>query len=457
VPGFAVSPASAQPTADPVVQRAPQSAASVAASGGPRFAEISFVDALSSVEAGPEGAAEAAAVRAQRRLAQALSGFSENPELAVYPGWRFAGQGADRPEVQVQITQGFSLGGLSDARAEALRAEGETLRALVGAARLGRRLAVARAWIEAHATAEAERAAVAALARADHLSQLFERAAEAGVITADAVAEVALERAEAHLRRVDAEGLATEAAYALGAALPAADAAPRRPLGPLPTPLLPPEATWSAALGRAERLPEAAAARLAIRVAETREAEVRAAAATRLSAGLMAQSDNGDVQIYGLLSATLPIFDAGARERAGLRAEARLAEGRATAAARAAVSALAVALHEVSHRREVEQTLEQRVLPAARTLAERRARALAVGQSTAFDALRAEVRLAQVETARVRAAADRAWAEVQAWVLLDAVAAVDEAALLPAAPPNPIRDSNLAAAHRDASAPEPLQ
>jgi outer membrane protein TolC len=383
---------------------------------------LSFQSAIERAPLGPHLVERRAGVEAHQALARALSGLDENPEITVYPGWRFGPEGSERFEVQAQLTQGFALGDLRGAQRMALSREAAVLQAAIRDGAMTARRVAARAWVARWAAQARFAAAQGARAQAEAFVAHVARAVEAGVVTVDALAEARVEAAQAALAVVDAEGDMEDEGHRLGRALSDAQGQALGAQGALPEPPLPPAEQWPALLAKAQRLPEPVRLRLAAAAADARAVEVFEANRGRVTAGLMAQTDDG-FTAFAVLGVELPVVDGGARERAGLLAEAHGARGDATRAAALAIHDLTYGLHEVAHAREVEQSLKGQLLPALEALVDARDRAFSAGQATVFGVLRARTRLARAQVALVEARADRARAEIDAWLLL---AAADE-------------------------------
>ncbi|MCB9522662.1 MAG: TolC family protein [Myxococcales bacterium] len=382
-------------------------------------APLSYADAVARAAARVDVAARQRGLDAHRALARNLSGQTGHPSVVIYPGWRLAPSDIVRPEFQAQLTHEWNVTGLSDARREALQAEAELLQAALADAAMGARMAASRAWIDRWAAEARLGAEQAALDQAARFAALVDQALEAGAITRDAAAEARAEVAQARLRVVDAEGQVVDAGHALARAVGEPTGQPLAVAGELPRPALPDPAASEGLVARARELPGPRLGRLAHLAAQARAVEIKAAAGSRLQAGVMLQVDDG-VVAFGTLGVTWAAFDQGERDRAGARAEAEAARGAAEQAALEGVHRLAQALHEVEHARENEQALDDGLLPALRALVEARDAAFAAGQVTVFDVLRARARLAAAQRDRVAARAARAWAETAAWILLAA-------------------------------------
>ncbi|MBX7101457.1 MAG: TolC family protein, partial [Myxococcaceae bacterium] len=195
-------------------------------------APLSFDAALALAEERPEvlGAREAAAAR--HTLAGRASG-ALNPTLGVSPGVRWVGTQAT-VDTSLQLSQGFSLGGLAGARRDALAMETEAALALLSAERRRARQEAARAWLETYAAQEVLALLHAEVHRASDFAATLERAAARGGPTRADVASALSWAAEARLLELDAEGSLFGAGLTLSAAVGAEDATPLSVAGALP-------------------------------------------------------------------------------------------------------------------------------------------------------------------------------------------------------------------------------
>ena len=376
---------------------------------------VSFEQALAGADAAPELRGQRSAMTAHHLFARQLSGRDANPELVIYPGWRFGSNA--RFEIQGQLTQSVLLSDFGDARRKALAAEAQVLRAALADKAMHGRQRIARAWIRAWAATARHAVAQDAAQQAQTFLENIERAAKRHVVTIDAAADARAEGAAAQMAVLDAEGLKTDAGFALAEAMQTPTGESMRVEGALPRPVLPKGDALDALLLTAANLPSVRRARLVAVAAQARLIEAQERNAPRLTAGLMAQVDDGWVA-FGVLGISLPVLDAGERERAGLAADRHQAEGRAAAAERQAMSQLRQTLHEVTHTREVEAALQMTLIPALQGAVDARARAFKAGQTQVFELLRARRRLVLARRDLIDAQAQRALAEVNAWLLL---------------------------------------
>jgi outer membrane protein TolC len=407
--------------------------ASVGASGqgarvGAQTREVTFDAAIGLGDHAPEVVGARRALDVRRVRDRRLPGVAGNPELFIMPGWRLSPQGNEGVEVQAAVSQPLWLGGLPAARRRAATLERDELSARVRQRALERRLSIARAWIGLrvaelqlehvrleHEVSGALVTATLRLVRVGERNVLAEREARAY-------------RAETGLRRIDAEGHAYEAALALAAAL-ANDrrelgAGPVRTAGDWPAPALPsPDALVRLAESAAD-LPDAVAARIGAAAARARAAEAEAATGTLLAPGVYVQRDSpGGLVLYGMLTATLPVFDRGQRARAVAEADAERLRGEATQLQVDGRALLLGAVHEVQHQRERERLLADEIVPEAEALVAVEERLFASGEAAAFRLFEARRRLLDAKRRQVEARGARVWADVKLWLLLAALTA----------------------------------
>lgn len=390
---------------------------------------LTFDEALGLADQAPSVEGARAAVSAQRDLAGRISSQTSNPTLTVEPGYRLSAgsSSATRIEGTASLTQSWNLAGLAARRREAARAEGDQLDAEARAAALTRRLTAAQAWIELWAAQAALADARQEAELAAELAARTGRAADHALVTRADAADAVTYRAEARLLAISVEGEVTDLGFRL-AREAARPAAPLATAGPLPAPDLPERAEWPRLLERAGRLPEVRARRLTARAEGARAAEVRAARGTALGLGLVLQRDNQREQVaFAQVGITLPLFDRGEREAAGLEAAARRTGGEAEEARRAASAELARALHEVEHTAEVLAELEQGFLPASAEGVRLREVAFRAGDATVLEVLVARRSAAAARARLARARAAHAWARVKVWLQLEELARSEEA------------------------------
>lgn len=395
-------------------------AASSLTSSTPRA--VSFDQAIGLAEQAPDVQGARRAVSEQRALAGAIGPLAHNPQLTVQPGVRLAQPDARGFEIQASLTQSWSLAGLGEARREAVRAEGGALAAAARARALSQRLAAARVWIDLW---EAQRLLAVARREAEVAAELLsavEKAAAAEAATRADVADARAYLAEARLQGIQAEGEVTERSLALSRELADAGAAPLAAAGELPAPALPPEGRWASLVQRAGRLPEVEARQLEARAERARLVEERAARGAQLSLGVAVQRDQpSGFVVYGLAGVTLPVFDAGERERSAIAGRAATLEGQAARARSDGRAELRWALHEVEHSGEVLAAVRDQLLPAVEEGIAARERIYRAGDATLLEVLQGRRQGLAARGRLEQARAREAWARVKAWLLLSAL------------------------------------
>jgi outer membrane protein TolC len=391
---------------------------------------VTFAEALAAAARLTDVAAPDDALAQRATLDRDTPGRVGNPELqvglgpgATEPGFRGVGT-----EFQATLLVPVALDDLGGARRRSVSAEREALVAEGHRRTLEQRRHVARAWL-ALWTAQRTLAVIDDESRAaESLAEERQRAVSLGAaVTADAQ-EAALAAAEARGRTLDAEGEVSEAALELAARAGLPVAPPPRADGDAPSPALPEVSSWPQWIARAERLPEARAAAWLARASELLAEESSANASSWASVGAQAVRNSADQwQLYAMVGLRPSVSDRNQRARAQALTQAALARGEFASARRRAAAALALALHEVEHTREVSSLLRARTTPLAEQLVAGRESALQRGAGTTVDVLRARGERLRVRTSAARAEGRRVSAELDAWLLLGALANTPEA------------------------------
>lgn len=382
-------------------------------------APLTFEQVLGLSESHPLVREREAGLAARRAGDARISDFSSNPYLQVLPGWRLPGAQSPGPEVQLQLSQTFNLGQLAGRTREAALAERRVLGAQLRLQALERRLGAARAWIRLWAAQAILRSLGEEQVVAEAMGERAGRALELGVGLETERLEVEAYLLEVGRRQLDAEGGLYEEALALAAELgrdaeplPTAEGAPPRVVLPEPS-------RWSTWMQRAAELPGSVAGRLAARAAEARVLVVAASAAAQLTPTLSAQYEQpGETLVYAGFGLQLPLLEAAERDRALAEAEAARARVAAEESRLEALRSLRLALHEVSHTRELETSSRARALPNALRWVESARARYESGETDIFPWLRSRARLTEVRLGLVQAEAQRCWAEVKAWLLI---------------------------------------
>lgn len=381
--------------------------------------KLTFDEAIEASTAHPGHRGLADALEARRAGDAELGALANDPQLLVMPGYRWNPESAAGFEAQVQLSQSWNLAGLAGARRAAASKERAALAALTRADALSRRLEVAHRWIRLR-TREQDLARVEReRALAEALVKKLAAAAEAGVVLRADLVEAQAYAAEVRRTEVDLEGARVHAAFDLAEALGAKGASPIATAGAAPQPSLPDEAQWPELVRRARELPEARGAEMAALAARAQAEEADAGGGWKLQTQLAFQRESPTSYISWLgVGVTAPVFDGDRRSRAQAAAAASRAEARQRVAERDAGRTLALALHEVEHGRERLAVVTESLAPALRQLVELRERAFERGEGTAFELLRAQQRLLDAERAEASAQGELTWAEVEAWLLL---------------------------------------
>lgn len=369
---------------------------------------MTFDEALRLASEAPAVAAARAAVTERRRLSQAVSPLSANPQLTVQPGVRQHSGGLG-PELFVGLAQPFSLAGHGAARREALDRELEHDESLGRSLLQTSRLRTGRAWLSRWAAQTALAEAQRELELATDWATRVERASSSGGMTKVDAAAARAWRAEAALAVLAAEGEAFVAGVRLSEALGLDAREPLAAAEALPELALPDEAQLARTLAGAEQAPAVRLSANARDAEEARLLELKAANGTWLQVGVQGGREGaGDLVGLGTLQLTVPAFDRGERDQARLVAQVARAEGdRRDALARARAERVDT-IHELTHTREMLEVLEDDLLPAAEDAARFAQKRLEGGEGTAFEWISARRTVLAAKSRHVRARADHA-------------------------------------------------
>jgi outer membrane protein TolC len=211
----------------------------------------------------------------------------------------------------------------------------------------------------------------------------------------------------------------TDLGYALAAAVARAPEHPLVTSGDLPEAPVPPRHEWAGLITRAVSLPSPRALALVAEADRALALEVRAASGGELELGVLGQRDAaGRTVLLGSVRLTLPVFERGQRAAGVIAAQAAQKAGAAADASRRAGVALARALHEVEHTREVLEELHEALLPATAESARLRTAAFRAGDATVVEVLLARRAAASARARELRASAAHAWARAKTMLLL---------------------------------------
>lgn len=408
-------------------QPAPPPASDEHALHEPASQRLSFDESIGASEQTPIvlGLAEAAEQKHERD--QKIPRQSQNPQVQVMPGGR-VNAGVDNGfELQVTATQGWNLERFGQARRSAAAAETEVIETDARARALEQRFGAADAWIRLHGAERRLEMARQDLAVAEQLVATLEAAREAGVATRLDVAEAEAIAAEAEAVVVELGGEVHDLGLALARETGVKTQTPLGTRGDYPDPALPDDAELRRRFAEVDQLPAVQLHRLRARAALAQAREVERENGTVLNAGASVQLEStGEVLVFGVVGTNLAVFDRNQRSSASAHARAREAEAEAEQLAVELAASLGIALHELRHTRERVELLRDRTLPALDELIVARAAALEIGEGTRALLLAAQHRRNVVARELAAAEADHAWARVQVWLYLEALAAEQE-------------------------------
>ncbi|MGD8606446.1 MAG: TolC family protein [Myxococcales bacterium] len=385
--------------------------------------DVTFDEALELGARTPEIVGLRNALEARQSADEGMRGAAGPTTLTFMPGGLVYPQQDDVFEMQVNLTQGWSLGGLGDARREAALQEREALGASVRARALRARLEAARRWIDLATLARIRQTVEERIRTTQQLVSQRERALVAEVGTLQSLAEARAALAELQRQRLALEGDEFTASAQLALAMGRAPETERlQAVGELPSPPLPAEAEIRARIGDIDAAPDVIVEQLRETAARARAAETSALYGPVLDVGTQveraAAGNRGAWVVYGITGLSFPGF---AQER---RSVALAKEQVATASATTASTRLQAraeleeALHDLEHTAAVAALLEEQTLPALRAIVSGRARAVALGEEASFALNMARNQeLAALEGAH-RARGAHSWARVHMWLLL---------------------------------------
>ena len=389
---------------------------------------VSFDESIGASAMTPIVTGYADAVEDKRARDREIPLQSQNPQIQVMPGAR-VGAGPDNGfELQTTLTQGWNLGGYGKARQAAAAAETDALEAEARARALEQRFTAADAWIRLHGAERRLEMAQADLALARELVELVERGVEAGVATrldlAEAEALVVAVEAEVVVLSGEVHELGLTLAREMGSKL----AEPLATRGEPPNPALPDEAELRRRFAAVEELPAVRVRQLQARAALAEAREAKTASAAVLQGGASVQLEStGELLVFGVVGANIPVRDRNQRSRASAHMQARTAEAEAEQLAVELAATLALALHDLHHTRERVELLRDQSLPTLDRLIAARELALDSGEGTRALLLAASHQRSIVARELVAAEAEHALARVQVWLYLEALSTDTEA------------------------------
>lgn len=384
---------------------------------------ISFDAVLELASGHPTLEGRARALESHRTVSEDFGGGSANPQLTVLPGYRLGDSENPGPEVQVSLSQSFTLGGFAESQQKTTEAQGEAIAMATQAQRLELAIDAAAAWLALRAREAEVRELEAQLQRARELVLSFERAAASGAALASDVTEA---RAFAHALEataIDAEGRRHEAQLDLAAAFADPAAELLETSGPAPIFDLPPPTEWAGWLQKSRGLPRARLAVIEARVASSQAAQQDAQAAAVLTPMVTYQRERpNDTLLWAGLGVQLPVFARNTQSRALAAADAAQRESMAGVSAAAAERTLRRAFHEVEHAREAETHATEVGVPNLERLVAQVVRRFEAREARVFELLRVRQQLAEARVSLHELEKRRLQAEAQAWLMLSAIA-----------------------------------
>lgn len=384
---------------------------------------IGFDEALGHSAGTPELEGLEEAVELKRSLDREIPRLVYGPQIMVMPGIRVYPPENRGLELQASATMPWSLEGYGPKRHAAAKAETELLDASARALALERRLAAAHAWILLHAAEQELALARQELALARARVERIEAGRVAGVATRMHVAEAKADAAELRALVTELSGLVHDLGLVLARETGADAEQPLRTRGAPPAPVLPSEDELRRRFAAVDELPAVAVERLRARALQAVSVEEQSSRGHQMYAGAAVQREgSGDLMFLGVVGASIA-RDRGQRQHARAAAEARHAEGLSEQRALELHTALSTVLHDLHHARERAEILEGQVLPTFEELEAAQTLAVDVGEGTEPELLLARRRRIAVARRLVEAEGELVWAQVQAWLFLEAFAA----------------------------------
>lgn len=389
---------------------------------GPRVHGVTFSEALATAERAPRERGLREALKIRRERDAGLRGLEDPLEVTFYPGARVLPRNEQGPQLQMQITQSIPLERLGRARRRAAQAERAELSTAADAARLERRLDVARAWLEDWALREQSRILGRELAASSSWVDATRRLVEAGESTKTELASATAWRSEVELEALAVEGMVHHTGLRLAELVGVSPVDPVLAVGDPPTVELT-EADLRTLGERVDELPLVVAPKLAAAAARAREVEARAASGWKLDIGGMAQIDQPEpaIGIFGQVGVQIPLWGRARRTRSIELAEAARLEGEAEELQLRVAREIRDALHELRHTQEQVEALEGKLVPALEEATALEVRSLAVGEGTTRSVVQARRATLQAKRRLAEARGEHAWAELRVWLMLAAL------------------------------------
>jgi outer membrane protein TolC len=365
-------------------------------------APLSLDSALQRTAQAPGVRQNFAAVDIKRDMNRHLSPLADGLQIAIQPGWRFLPAAEKQFQMGLSVTQPFRLSAFGTHRKEGANFEASALEANARLNAFQREVATTAAWFSLWEGWQQLHEVEQAKVLAERLLVLVARAAALGVLSASDEAEAQVFLSEAELQRLAAEGEVWDRSAQLAKAMGEAMTEPITVTDEIDA--APTAAALKAARQLAQCHPEVQQDRALAAASRSKEREEASYRASRFDVGVAAYYDNPRGLVTFLnFGVDLGLFDRGERERGSALAQARLAEGRATDAERAATTTLTLFEHEIEHRAEVQRELSTRLLPSLERLDQQNERRLSAGDITVFELLQGRRRLLATRT-RLRTA-----------------------------------------------------
>lgn len=356
---------------------------------------------------------------AQAAAASNLPAMADNPSLNVMPGWRTHPAGDEGPEVQVTYNQPVRLTSVIGPRRAAARAAEAQANAQIRMESMGRAQQAAGLWLALWERREA----LALVVESQRLSEEFvmstRRAAELGQLTRADVAHAEVFLGQLEVERLRVAGEVHEFGLALALHLGRPVDQPVHALGEPPSVDLPSTADL---MQRTRELPSAPVVQLAQAAAAVAQVQVERARAENtpnMGIGFYFQRESpGGFMAYLNATFTLPFFEQGTLQRAAAQAQLSKAEAQRILAQRSAAYELSLLAHEVTHRRESEAAVRDRLYPPLGAQLAASERLFEVGEGSVLELLRARQAELSGRQDLVAAQAARLLAEQRLFILL---------------------------------------
>lgn len=383
---------------------------------------MSFDDSVGASQVTPILVGYADAVDDKRARDLQIPRQSQNPQVQVMPGARVNAGANNGFEIQTTITQGWNLEGYGQSRRAAATAETESLDADTRARALEQRFGAADVWIRLHGAELRLAMAKADLALAQQLVETLQAGLDAGVVTHLDVAEAEAIAAEVEAAVVELGGEVHDLGLSLARETGSKTMSPIATAGDYPNPTLPDEPELRRRFAQVDQLPAVQLHRLQARAALAEARESEKANGTVLQGGASVQLEStGELVLFGVVGANIPVVDRNQRSRASAHARARTSEAQAEQLAVELAATLGIALHELHHTRERVELLRDRSLPTLDRLIAARQTALELGEGTRALLLAAQHRRSVVARELAVAESQHVWARVQVWLYLEAL------------------------------------